>query len=118
MKCGAPACAGAPRSLLATIPAAAATTTTATAVSTAESAAAAFLGTGLVHLDGTALELLTIELLDRLLCFVVGGHLDESEAARLTRVAIGDDRRRLAGARLSEELLQVASSDLEREISD
>ena len=45
-------------------------------------------------------------------------HGDEREAARLTRVAIGDDRYRLAGARLREQLAQLVLRDPVGEVAD
>src|SRR3972149_8153233 len=88
-------------------------------VATSAAASAVVLALlGLVHLECAAFELLAVELLDGLLSLAVRTHLNEAEAARLPGLAIGDDRDRLAGPSLREQILEVLVVDGEAEIAD
>src|SRR5207247_11086387 len=58
-------------------------------------------GRGLLHPELTAVQVLAVELRDRLIGLFRRGHLHEAEAARATRIAVGHDGSRfdLAGRR-------------------
>src|SRR5688500_15637029 len=84
--------------------AAAAVTAVATAAATA---ATIFARARDVHLEVATVEGLAVELLDRCLRLFGGAHLDEAEAARAPRVAIGDDGRAVHRAERREQLRQV-----------
>src|SRR5881628_2092605 len=64
------------------------------------------------------LQVGAVELLLGALGVLGARHGDEPEAARLTRVAVGDDRYRLAGARLREQLAQLVLRDPVGEVAD
>jgi len=49
------------------------------------------LRTGLIHVEGAAVEVMAIELSDRLIGFSRVAHFDETEAAGLPSVTIGDE---------------------------
>src|SRR5437762_4678503 len=68
--------------------------------------------------QAAALQVGAVELLLGALGVLGARHGDEREAARLTRVAIGDDRYRLAGARLREQLAQLVLRDPVGEVAD
>src|SRR5207237_9451111 len=67
---------------------------------------------------GAALPVGAVERLLGALGVLGARHGDEREAARLTRVAVGDDRYRLAGARLREQLAQLVLRDPVGEVAD
>src|SRR2546428_11784242 len=48
-------------------------------------------GRGLLHPELTAVQVLAVELRDRLIGLFRRGHLHEAEAARATRIAVGHD---------------------------
>src|SRR5207249_11094397 len=73
---------------------------------------------GLAHVQRAALQILAIELGDRLLRLARRAHLDEAEAARLPGGAIGDDRDRLARPGLREQRLQVLARGVEGKVAD
>src|SRR5262249_20936300 len=86
----------------------------------ARAAATAAAGSALarlVHVQVAALEVAPVELLDGLLRLLVGGHLDEAEAARAAGAAGAHHRRCFAGPRLREQLAQLFARGVEREIS-
>src|SRR5205823_7024576 len=62
--------------------------------------------------------LLAVELLDGALAVFLRSHLDEAEAARAARLAVGHDRSGLHFARLAEQLLQVFARGLEIQVAD
>ena len=97
---------------LVAIPAAAATTTAAAAAPATTTTTTLALPR-FVHFEGAALELVTIELLNRLLRFGSGCHLHEAEATRLSRGPVGDDGHVFAGTCLREQLLQLLIGDIE-----
>src|SRR5438876_11337515 len=68
--------------------------------------------------QAAALQVGAVELLLGALGVLGARHGDEREAARLTRVAVGDDRYRLAGARLREQLAQLVLRDPVGEVAD
>src|SRR5262249_26774808 len=86
----------------AAVPAAAATvasTTAATAAAEAPPAATAAAAAGttralarLVDFQGTAVELVAVERLDRRLRILIGTHLDDTESARAAGLGVGQDR--------------------------
>src|SRR5438445_3409577 len=73
---------------------------------------------GLAHVQGAALQVLAVELGDRLLRLARRAHLDEAEATRLSRGAIGDDRDGLARPGLGEQCLQVLARGVEGKVAD
>src|SRR5207249_9763505 len=73
---------------------------------------------GLAHVERPALEVLAVELGDRLLRLAGRAHLDEPEAARLPGGAIGDDGDRLARPGLREHGLQVLARGVEGKVAD
>src|SRR5258708_7778147 len=73
---------------------------------------------GLVDAQAAAVHLGAVELLLGALGVVVVRHGDEAEAARLPGVAVDDDRDRLAGARLGEELAQLVLGHRVGEVAD
>src|SRR5512146_2687873 len=88
------------------------------APATAAAGPTAFLAlTSDVDFDGAALEIVTVQLLDRLLRLAVGPHLDETESARLACFTIRDDRRGFTGPCLRKELLQLLLAHAECEIA-
>src|SRR5207245_9741755 len=68
--------------------------------------------------QAAALQVGAVELLLGAVGVLGARHGDEPEAARLTRVAVGDDRHRLAGARLREQLAQLLLRDPVGEVAD
>src|SRR6266700_3353622 len=68
--------------------------------------------------QAAALQVGAVELLLGALGVLGARHGDEREAARLTGVAVGDDRYRLAGARLREQLAQLVLRDPVGEVAD
>src|SRR2546425_11090007 len=66
----------------------------------------------------TVSEQPTVEHLDRLGRFLLGGHLHEPESARPPGELVRDDADRFNGAGLSEQLAQILLRGLEREITD
>src|SRR5262249_14219017 len=71
-----------------------------------------------VHLQRATVQLVSVELLNRLLRLGVRGHLDETETARLTGIAVGDDRHGLASAGRGEQRLEVLIGGGEGKIAD
>src|SRR5947207_15978884 len=61
--------------------------------------------------QAAALQVGAVELLLGALGVLGARHGDEAETARLSRVAVGDDRHRLAGAGLREQLAQLVLRD-------
>jgi hypothetical protein len=100
--------------------AATATTTAAAAAAAAAAATAATAGTLLsfVHLEGSPVQLATVELLDRLLRLLIRAHLDEREAPRATRLAIHHDLHVCDGPDLPEGLAKAELSGVVRKIPD
>src|SRR5213595_859635 len=86
------------------------------APATAEPAAAAGALARLADVQGPALELFAVQLLDGLLRLARRAHLDEAEAAGPSGVAVRDDGRRGDGSRLREQRLQVGTRRVERKI--
>src|SRR6266850_2537608 len=84
----------------------------------ATAAAAAGALPGLAHVQLPALQLPPVQLGDRLLGLRIGAHLDEAEAPRAARAAVGDDRGGLAGAGLGEQCLEVRARGVEGKVSD
>src|SRR6266436_3863348 len=68
--------------------------------------------------QAAALQVGAVELFLGALGVLGARHGDEREAARLTRVAVGDDRYRLAGARLCEQLAQLVLRNPVGEVAD
>src|SRR5438128_5306868 len=68
--------------------------------------------------QAAALQVGAVELLLGALGVLGARHGDEPEAPRLTRVAVGDDRHRLAGARLREQLAQLVLRHPVGEVAD
>src|SRR5688572_20414950 len=101
---------------------AAAATAAAAAVAAATAAAAAitavFARAGFVDSQTATVDFLPVKLRDGSLAILLGRHLDEPEAARAARLAILNHRSRLDRARLCEQLLQIFTRRLEREIAD
>lgn len=62
---------------IATTESTASSTTTTAGITTASARWASFKWTGLVHDEGTTIEILTIPHLDRGLSFLIGAHFDE-----------------------------------------
>src|SRR6185312_12467298 len=94
-----------------------ATVTAATAVATGAGTARSALAS-LVDVQCTALELMAIELLDRLLGFLVAAHFDEAETAGATGGTVHHHRGRLDRAGLGEQSPQVVIRGFEVEVSD
>ena len=103
----------------ATAPAATTAAAEATAAAAAETATTAPIrfGPRLVHGEIAAAQRILVELLNRLLRILVGGHLHEREAARAARHLIAHDGDRLDLTGLSEEILQILLAGAEREIA-
>jgi len=76
------------------------------------------LGPRLVDDEVAIAEQATVEHLDRLRRFLLGGHLDEAEPARSARELVRDDANRLDRARLLEELAEVLLRRLKGEVAD
>jgi hypothetical protein len=102
-------------------------TTTTTATTSAPAVASATASTttltgGLrarfIYGDRTAFEIRPIEFRDRVGRFLIGRHLDKSEALASSRVAIGNDRCGIYTARLSEQLSQTVISSRKRKVSN
>src|SRR5579885_451338 len=72
----------------------------------------------LAHVDLATGEVPAVQRRDRLVGLARRGHLDEAEAARATRVAVRDDRRRFARPVFREERFEVRTGGVEREVSD
>src|SRR5438094_6084983 len=70
----------------------------------------------LADVQGPALELFAVQVLDGLLRLARRAHLDEAEAAGPSGVAVRDDGRRGDGSRLREQRLQVGARRVERKI--
>jgi hypothetical protein len=99
----------------------AAATTPAAAIASTTAAAAAFAGSlrsRFVYGYRAALEIRSIELRDRVRRFLIGRHLDKSEAFAAARVAIGDYRCGIYTARLSEQLSQTVIGSRKRKVSN
>jgi hypothetical protein len=73
---------------------------------------------GLVHPQGTALEVLPVHEADRLLCGVVVLELHEGEPARASGLAVRGDFRVHDLARGAERLDQLVARDVEAQVSD
>src|SRR5688572_10256018 len=73
---------------------------------------------GELHPELPAVELATVELLDRGLRGLRARHLDEAEAAGLPRCAVGDDAGRLHALNLRAELAKALGGRRERETAD
>ena len=84
-------------------------------ISTAVVAAALYR---FVHLEGAALQIVTVELLRRRLGFCARAHLHEPKPLGLPRGTIDDHGYGFARPRLSEEPFQVLLRDLVTEIAD
>ena len=67
---------------------------------------------GLVHLEGAALQVVTVELLDCLLGFGARAHLHEAEPSGLPGSSIRDHGYGLTRPRLSEQSFQILLRDL------
>src|SRR5271170_7356777 len=92
---------------------------TAPAISTATAAAARSAGAGarLVNFNPAPLQIGVIESLDRLGRIGRLRHLDEAEAARLSRELVGDDHRALDFSRLRKQVRQVILSNCVGEVA-
>src|SRR5687767_4757085 len=97
---------------------AAAAVAAAAAISAAAAESALRLGSGFVDRQSAAAHLILIELGSGLLCFLVGGHLDESEPARTTRGRIAHHTNRFHVAGAAEQLLQLRFTRRIWQISD
>jgi len=73
---------------------------------------------GLAHVELPTLQLAAVQLGDGLLRLAGRTHLDEPEAARPARRAIGDDGRGLAGPGFGEQRLQILARRVERQIAN
>src|SRR5262249_38677265 len=71
---------------------------------------------GLAHIELPALHVAPVQRRDGLLGLVVRAHLDEPEAARASRVPVGDDRRGLTGPHLGKQRLQVRARRVKGQI--
>jgi len=71
------------------------------------------LRAGLVDDEVSVTEQPSVEHLDRLRGFFLGGHFHEAEAARAPRELIGDDPDALDGTRLLKELAEILFCCLE-----
>src|ERR1043166_2366367 len=93
---------------------------TAPAAAAAATTAAATVFTGLGEVDGeaTAFDHRAVERLDGVLRLLVRGHLDEAEAARATRLPIGDDAGAGHGSVVGEELSEGVVGGVEGEVAD
>src|SRR5688572_25311280 len=98
---------------------AAPTTATAATAAAAEATAARACGHRLRLVDGQvpAAEVVVVELIDRLLRFLIGRHLDEPESARPAGGHVAHDLDALDGSASGEELLQVLLSRAVREVA-
>src|SRR5262249_55089824 len=76
------------------------------------------LGARLVDDQVAIAEETAVQHLDGLRRFLLGGHLDEPEAAGTSRELVGDDADRLDGAGLLEELTEVFFRGLEGKVPD
>src|SRR5262249_1303146 len=72
----------------------------------------------LVHADGSAMELLAVQLCDRLFRFAGRTHLDEAEATGATGGPIGDHRGGLAGPDLREQCFEICRRGVEGQVTD
>ena len=77
-------------------------------------------GLGLRHfdLDGSAVEVASVEMSDRVLRLLVRLHLDKTEAFRPTTELVGDDGCRDNRAGLGEELTKSVAGGVEAEAAD
>src|SRR3989338_3424590 len=98
------------------LPVSSASTSTA---STAEIAARSFLHRArLVHCERASAEVLTIHHLNRLLCFLVGRHFDETETLRAAAHLVHDDDGRLDSSCLREGVFEFSVSRAVRQHTD
>ncbi len=102
----------------AAVAAAAATAAVAAAAATAAAAAAAFTRAGLVDDQGAAADVAAVDGRDRLLRLVFARHFDEAEAARLARVAVGDDLGAGDVACFGEQVMEILVGGLIAQIAD
>lgn len=99
--------------------AAAATTASAAAEATATaSATTRFLGSGFVHDQVAAIDVLAVERGNGSLGLFFRAHLDKCEALGAARVTVRDDLRRINRAVRSEHLFEVVLVDVEGQIAD
>src|SRR5262249_4728580 len=73
---------------------------------------------GLAHAERASAHLDSFELTDRTLCFFLGGHLHETEAARAASGAIHHHGRGLDGPGAGEDLAELVVVGAEGEVSD
>jgi hypothetical protein len=110
-----PAAAGVATTTAAGIAAAARSACTCAYAGTTAAAGRAF--TSLVHVQITALKIVPVELLDRLLGLFVRAHLDEAEAAGFAGQTVHHHRGPLAGSGAAEQLLEVLAGGSEIEVA-
>src|SRR5215471_18752211 len=91
-----------------------------TAVAAAATEAARTFRPGPRFVDGeiASTELVVVELVDRLLCLVVGRHLDEREPARTARRHVAHHLDRIDRSGLREELLKLGLASRKRQVPD
>src|SRR5688572_12881692 len=88
------------------------------AEATSATAAAIFAWFGFIDFQRTAADFLAIELLNRCIGFVAGGHFDEGEPSRASGVAIFDDTCGLDRTGLRKQFLKILTGSLESEVSN
>ena len=87
--------------------------------STLSGAAAASISSWLGFVDGeiAAAEVVVVQLFDRALRFLVGGHLDEAEAPRPSRRHVAHDLHALDRPAACKELLEILLPRAVREVA-
>src|SRR5688572_29330331 len=98
-------------------PAAAPAAATAAAKSATAAARAGRHRLGLVDRQVPAAEAVVVQLFDRLLRFLVGGHFDEPEAPRPAGGHVAHDLHALDGAAAGKQLLEILLSRAVREVA-
>jgi hypothetical protein len=83
----------------------------------ASAKSAVFLRTRFIHLQRTTVHFLTVQTLNGLHRFVPVRHFDESEPARLARIAVPDDTSALHSAKVGKSDLEFFFRGLVRKIS-
>ena len=113
-----PAASAAATTTAAATTAAAASSATASAAAPSATASAAFTGSRFVHDECASANRVPVECTDRGVCFAVVAHLDECKSARLSALAIGDDRRGINRAVRREHFAEVGLGGAKREIAN
>src|SRR3989338_1038785 len=99
-------------------PCAAVTAAVVAAAATKIASRAVFHRARLIYREGASAEVLSVPRLNRLLCILIGRHLDESETLRTTAHLVHDDDSRLDGSALCESVLELCIGRAVREPAD